>query len=768
MRTFLFTLGFLVSILQISAQEQTFLDSRPVTKATSIENDPLLDGDIINDPVWQSIEPITELIQVQPDNGQPASERTEIRIAYTANTFHLAVICYDTEPDKLVVSDPRRDAPLDGNDSFLFILDTYNDGQNGFVFGTNSIGVEYDGQVDNEGQGNFNNNRQQGGVIGGFNINWDASWEVATEVGDYGWSAEFAIPLRTLRFNSGEQSWGINFQRNIRKTNEIAYWAPLPFQFDLKRLSLAGDIEGLNLRNPGNLKFIPYALGRTFNNYQDDTDTKIEGEVGADIKYSITPSLTLDLTYNTDFAQVEVDNEQVNLDRFNLFFPEKRPFFLENAGQFSVGSPGEVDLFFSRRIGIGDDGQVVPIIGGARLSGKVKNTYIGLLNMFTEDVTTGEVAIEQKNFTVARVNHQFAQRSFIGAAFLNKEGLGGLSEGVIPTDTNAYNRTFAIDGRWGIGKKAQLSGFAAKTLTPELSGDDYSFKMQSNYSWNGWQLNAAYTEAAPNFNPEMGFLFRSAFRKPEFLIFYQFRAKEGNKFNFLEYRPHISYRGFWTHTGGLFVNSDGTNFQETGFLHVDNHWVWRNGFEIHTGINFTKEGVIEDFNISQGVIVDAGTYDHQEAQIVITTNPSKNFYVDTRHILGGSFGGERMIHSGTIGVRVGDKFNSEYSVQYNDYDLPNGNFEATVLGARISYSFTPRIFLQSLLQLNTVDELTSANIRFGWLQRANTGLFVVFNQSNFGGMMATPIGEPYVRSLPYGVLNRSLTIKYTHMFDVIR
>ncbi len=185
------------------------------------------------------------MTQMKPDQGLPATEKTEIRVAYSPTVFYLSVVCYDTEPEKLVVSDARRDASLDGNDSFLFILDTYNDGQNGFLFGTNSIGVEHDGQVDNEGQGNFGGNRQQSGMIGGFNINWDASWTVKAQVGDYGWSAEFAIPLRTLRFNSGDnQTWGINFQRNIRKNNEIVYWAPLPLSFNIMRLSLAGKMHG--------------------------------------------------------------------------------------------------------------------------------------------------------------------------------------------------------------------------------------------------------------------------------------------------------------------------------------------------------------------------------------------------------------------------------------------------------------------------------------------------------------------------------------------
>ena len=191
------------------------------------------------------------------------------------------MVCYDTEPDKLVVSDARRDATLDNTDSFLFILDTYHDGQNGFMFGTNPIGVEYDGQVDNEGQGTQSVNRQQPGVIGGFNLNWDASWIVKSMVGPFGWSAEFAIPLRTLRFASDEnQTWGVNFQRNIRKTNEIAYWAPIPIQFDLKRLSMEGTLTGLSLKAPRNLKLIPYALGRLSRDFaEDQSETKFEPEL---------------------------------------------------------------------------------------------------------------------------------------------------------------------------------------------------------------------------------------------------------------------------------------------------------------------------------------------------------------------------------------------------------------------------------------------------------------------------------------------------------
>jgi hypothetical protein len=706
---------------------------RPSTQATAITEKPVIDGEVIGDPIWQKINTIGALTQNQPNWGLAPSEKTDIRIAYTSTTFYLSVVCYDATPEKLVVSDARRDADLEGTDAFLFILDTYKDSQNGFVFGTNSVGIEYDAQVDNEGQGNFSNNRQQAGVIGGFNLNWDASWEVKAKVGDFGWSAEFAIPFRTLRFKSGDnQSWGVNFQRNIRKNNEIDFWAQIPLTLDIKRLSLAGTLTGLNIKNPGNLKVIPYALGRLDRDFETvGSETELDGEVGVDVKYSITPSMTLDLTYNTDFAQVEVDDQQVNLDRFNLFFPEKRPFFLENAGLFTVGSPGEVDLFFSRRIGISDNGQQVPIIGGARLSGKINKTSIGFLNMITDDIP--DLDINKNNFTVARINHQEG-RSAIGGLFVNRQGIGDdLSDD--------YNRTAAIDGRLGLGKKAQLSGFYAKTSTPGISEKDHSFKFQSNYNWNGWILNLAYTEVGEGFNPEVGFLGRDAFRKAEGLIFYNMRAKESSKF--LENRPHISYRSYWDFEGR----------QQTGFLHIDNHWVWKNAFEIHTGINFTTEGVFAPFEISDGITVPANSYHHAEAQIVLITNPSKPVSISGRSISGGFFGGTRFSNSVSLNLRLGDKFNSQFGISHNDINLPNGDFTTDVFRTRLSYSFTPSIFTQSLIQYNSVADIWSANIRFGWLQQANTGLFLVYNESRGKGE---------------GILNRSFILKYSRVFDVLK
>ncbi|WP_211372115.1 carbohydrate binding family 9 domain-containing protein [Flagellimonas olearia] len=724
----------LLNVFFASSQQTLTQSNKPTYFATELETDPQVDGEIINDPLWQNIPAITDLVQIKPNYGEAVSERTEVRVAYTATTFYVAVVCYDKNAKGIVVSDSRRDADLNDEDSFLFIIDTYHDRQNGFLFGTNAQGMEYDAQIDNEGKGNNNANRQQGGVIGGTNLNWDATWKVRSQLGDYGWSAEFAIPFRSLRFAPGkDKTWGLNFQRNISKNTETAYWTSLPLGFDMKRLSLAGNLSGLNLRNPGNLKLIPYVLGQYVNDKSvspNETDTHFDA--GADIKYSVTPSLTLDLTYNTDFAQVEVDDQQVNLDRFNLFFPEKRAFFLENAGQFGVGSPGEVDLFFSRRIGIGEDGSLVPIIGGARLSGKVGQTNVGFLSMFTDDVV--EADIEKNNFTVARVNHNFGgTRSSLGGILVNRAGLGEMDDD--------YNRVYAMDGKWGIGNKATINGFVAKSVTPGIENGDHAFKILGNYEWSGWNINAGYTEVGEGFNPEVGFLQRTAFRKPEFLVFKAHRFKNAGQM--LEIRPHVSYRGYWNFDDQLI----------TSFLHVDNHWVFKSGFEIHTGINFTTERVLEDFTISD-VTVPVGNYENEELQLVITTNPNNALSFDTRTIIGGYFNGHQITNSGTAKYRVGDRFNSSLTFSHSDIQLDTGDLTALVGGLRLSYSFTPRIFIQSLIQRNNVSNITSVNARFGWLQNANTGLFVVFNVVKDDDLIDA-------------VDNQTLSIKYTHRFDLL-
>ena len=723
----------------------------PLARAWRVEDAPVVDGEVLNDPAYADVAAATGFRQTKPDEGRPASDRTEVRIVYTDDTLYFGVVCYVRDPQTLIVADSRRDSSLTDTDSFQIILDTYLDQQNGFIFGTNPAGVEYDGQLTNEGAGSGGLGRggggrsapgggsqQQRGSGGGFNLNWDGAWQVTAQVSDIGWTAEFAIPFRTLRYPTGAvQTWGVNFQRNIRNRNEEAFWALLPRQFNLYRLSLAGQLQGIEVPKQRNLKLTPYVLGEAVRRTAERTTTNT-GDWGADLKYSVTPSLTLDLTYNTDFAQVEVDEQQINLNRFNLFFPEKRPFFLENAGLFSVGQPRQIEIFFSRRIGLGESGEQIPIGGGGRLSGKLgRNTNVGFLNMQTEAVTAE--GTPSQNFTVARVRQDFQNRSNIGVMFVNRGATGSLA------GDNDYNRTFAVDGRLGIGQGGTISGFAAETETPGAPRrDTHAYGLLGNYNSSRTRLTLGYTEVGPHFNPEVGFYRRRGYRQTNAIIFTFFRPE--NFMGLHELRPHAVHNVIWNFRTGQ---------HETQRTHIDTHWEWENAAQVHTGMNVTKEGVFEAFEIFPDVIVPPGVYQYTEAQLVAFTNRGAPFSVSLDTWFGGFFGGSRVRLLPALSMRVGERFNAQLRWDRNDIDLPGGAFTANLASLRVSYSFTTRMFLQTLVQYNNDADLWSSNVRFGLLSDANSGLFVVYNDIQGLGS-ATPSGA-----------GRTLTLKYSHLFDLL-
>ena len=701
----------------------------PALRASALETTPVIDGDVLGDAAWRSLPAATGFTQTRPDEGRPASQRTKVWVGFTEDALYIGAVCYDSEPSGIIVADSRRDSDLNETDSFQLLLDTYQDGQNGFIFGTNPAGVEYDGQVTQEGIGR----RFGSGGVGGFNLNWDTSWTVASRIGDYGWSTEFLIPFSSLRYDrDAVQTWGINFQRNIRRNYEQAFWAPLPRQHNLLRVSQAGAMTGLEVPSQRNLQFMPYGLAKGHKGGPSLKGTETDTELGVDIKYLLTPSLTLDATYNTDFAQVEADEIQVNLDRFSLFFAEKRPFFLENAGLFTVGDPGQAELFFSRRIGISEDGGQIPIEGGLRLSGKVGgNTHVGLLHMRSDAIT----GIAPRNdYSVARLKQELPNRSALGVMFVNRDGADGIGGG--------SNRTYAIDGRLGLGDVASINGWAAKTDSPHLSGSDHAFKLGADYNSKNWANAVSYTEVATNFNPEVGFLARRAYRKASARTLRRIRPK--SLWGLHELRPHIAYFGYWGY---------GDGYHESDFLHIDNHWEWKSGLEIHTGINFTREGVREAFEIHDGVVVPPGGYDHKEAQLVFWTDQAAPLSFSIRSRIGGRFGGDRINFDSSLRWRIGEKFNSELSWIYNDFELPGGEFTVNVARLRLTYSFTPRMSLQALVQYDDRENVLATNLRFAWLQTANAGLYLVYNEFDDRDFA----GEP----------RREITLKYSRIVNLL-
>ncbi len=692
-----------------------------MAEALEVAAGPEVDGEILGDPVWAAAPVLTGFWQTRPVEGAAASERTEVRVVYTEDDLYVGVVAYDRNPADIVTTDARRDASLNDTDSLQIVFDTYFDRQNGFVFGTNPAGAEYDGQVTDDGS---------------FNLNWDGSWIVRTSISDIGWSAEFAIPLRTLRYPTQDvQTWGVNLQRNIRRRNETAFWAPLTRQYNLNRISLAGQLQGLEIPPPRNLQIIPYVLGTTRQRGRQLTGTTAVGDVGGDIKYGVTPSLALDVTFNTDFAQVEADQQQINLDRFSLFFPEKRPFFLENAGLFTVGVRREAQLFFSRRIGIGPGGRPIPILGGARLTGRIgEGLDVGLLNIQTDSVPG---VAPSNNFSVARLRRELPNRSSAGVMFVNRQATGEFA------DEDDYNRSYALDGRFGIGRNGLVSGFLAKTDTPGISGEDYAYQIGSSLSLPVARFSADYADVGDNFNPEVGFLPRGGFRKLNASVFTFLRVTSLEAFQ--ELRPHVSFRSYWNHEG----------FQETMQVHLDSHFELRSGHEFHTGVNMTRQGVVTPFEIFPGVVVPPGTYRHVEAQPVIFTNQGAPFSLSLNGLLGGFFGGTRKEWKPSMRLRIGETFDSELSFTHNDIDLPGGQFTTNLWTSRISYSFTSRLYVQALIQHNDRVQAWSSNLRFGWLRDANTGLFVVYNDTQrLGG------NTDLFRA------DRSVTVKFSRMINI--
>ncbi len=700
----------------------------PVAHAVRVARSPIVDGRL-DDPAWGEARVLGDFVQHEPFEGRAASERTEVRLVFDHEALYIGARMLDRNLGALVVGEARRDTDLANVDALLVILDTYRDGQNAFVFGTSAAAIEYDGQVTREGEGGgAGTTRQQGGSGGGLNLNWDGDWSVRTSRDADGWSAEFRIPFSTLRYSgAGVQSWGINLARILPRNRERAVWTPLPREYSLYRISAYGTLEGLELPARRVASATPYALSSVRRNFATP-DTEVGVEVGGDVKLGLTSSLTLDLTVNTDFAQVEVDEQQVNLTRFNLFFPEKRPFFLENAGTFSVGTSQSTELFFSRRIGIAADRQEVPLLGGGRVSGNIGGLTVGVLDIQTD--SRGD--IPANNFAAVRVLQPLPSRSQLGAIAVSR----------LNTDSTAdYNLTVGVDGRLGIGRYLLVDGYAAKTETPGRTGPDHAFNLGATYAGRNLLLSASYREVARDFNPEVGFLSRSDTRFVSARIQTFLRMPESSPIK--ELRPHISYREN--------IGFDGLS--ETRLLHFDSHFDFRSGafFQL-PAFNLTREGLRVPFEIAPGIVIPAGTYDNAEWGFEYYTNRSAPVSLSGRIDIGGFYSGRRAGTSSTLTVRTG---RTAVSLRGSVYDirLPEGEFVSSLLGLQLAYTFTPGIYLQSLAQYNNQTEVIQANLRFGWLSRAGTGLFLVYNDIERTGPDAGP-------------QQRAFLVKFTRMFDL--
>ena len=707
----------------------------PKATAHTVSTPPIIDGRL-TDPVWQEATPITGFIQRELHEGDRVTERTEVRILTDGEALYVGAWMYDTDPNGIVPGEKVRDGDISKADYFGILLDTYHDRQNGFVFTTTPAGIEYDAQVVNEGEGGGlqlpGQTRAMAGSLGGFNLNWDGTWTVATSVDSAGWYAELRIPFTTLRYGAGnQQSWGLNLVRSIRRKNEESFWSFVPRQFSLMKVSREGTLEDVRVPARRVWTVTPYALTGVERNFDVDLDARGRSDVGGEIKYGVTQSLTLDLTYNTDFAQVEVDEQRTNLTRFPLFFPEKRPFFLENAGIFSAGTPQAVDLFFTRRIGIDSAGQPVPIVGGGRLTGRVGGFTVGALQIFTENSGTQEAMA----YSVGRVQRELGGRSRIGVLGVQRMGA---------SQTTDWNRVIGVDGRVGIHDAWTIDWWDARSATPRSDHDAEAFSARLGYETGSWSNLARVIQVGRDFDPEVGFLNRGGgYRFFETTIMWKKRLPNSSWLK--DFHPHLGYRGYY----GL----DG--YRQEDRIHIDlTEWYTSSGANLGPEVNVEHQGLQQPFAIASTVTLPVGSYDYTSVGFDGATNPSAPLSANLRADVGGFYNGTRRGGSLTLAARRGSSLTTSLLVEYNDVRLKQGNFTRLLVAPRVAYFFTPRIMVQTLVQYSNQVRAWTANARFSWLSTAGTGLFIVFNE----GQEA----DSFFRwDRPQ---SRSLIVKYTRQF----
>jgi uncharacterized protein DUF5916/cellulose/xylan binding protein with CBM9 domain len=715
---------------------------------------PAIDGRV-DDEVWQTVDPQSSFTQQDPLEGEPATEKTEVRVLVGHGNVYVGIICYDSDPSKIIVSQSRRDAALTDVDSIILVFDTFNDSQNAFVFGTNPLGIEYDGQVSGEGQTGGTNFGTQGvsgsqrGGISAFNPNWDGDWTVRASITQRGWEAEMAIPLKTLRYGTGEgRTWGFNVMRNIRRKNEQVYLAPIPRGFDIYRVSLAAKLTELDLPPRRDLKLIPYALGSVNRDYVLAPDRQVDRDaaVGVDLKWGVTPNMTLDFTVNTDFAQVEADEEQVNLTRFDLFFPEKRPFFLENASTFQFGNPQQIDLFFSRRIGLsglGASGVPIPIPVGARLSGKVGGWRTGFLNIQTdsEHDPNDNLLAPSNNFGVARVQREVGRSSF-GGIFVNRQAMGKYAA------DDDWNRAYGVDANLAVTTNSRVFAFIAGTTSPGAVGTDTAARVFYDFRNNLWQLSGGYSQVGSRFNPEVGFLPRRGYRRPEVRAFWTYQPKKWQWIRRIS--PHANYDSYFDiSTGDVQTARSHLHFFE---IQPANGGRFGNFVDINTDNPLVP---FVPYNTGgKRVVIPPGKYTWQQFASEYLSDPSAVFSVTFRHRIGGYYDGDFDSEEFTSNVRLGARFIGNVGWTRQHASLPGGTFTTHLVPMKASYAFTTLASIQALLQYNSQTSQFSSNIRLAVLNRSGTGLFVVYNDRQDTTDFTT-----------IETLGRSFIVKYTRLLD---
>ena len=711
---------------EIAFQSQ---DGRRTVVAAEARTRITLDG-VLDEDVWRTAVPASDFVQAEPHEGEAATERTEVRLAFDRSALYIGVFCRDSASSGLIVNDIRKDFAAGEQDTFEVILDTFADRRNGFVFVTNPVGAKSDTQIANEGRE--------------VNTSWDAVWSVATKVGPDGWSAELRIPFKTLRFERGaNRVWGVNFSRRIRRKNETDYWSPVPRVYNLYRASLGGTLSGLPDASQGrNLRVKPWAATNA-TRPAGGAEFDYRQQAGLDVKYGLTPSLTVDLTVKPDFAQAEADEQQVNLTQFSLFFPEKREFFLENSGLFYFGdipresrlgnvrfSPPEEEmlLFFSRRIGLTDDGEEIPIAAGGRLTGRVGGFGAGAMTIQTQ--SEGDRAGD--NYTVLRGRRDLLRNSDIGAIFLSRQSSGPSSD---------RNQVAGLDANFRFVSALSMNGFITKSFTPGVQGGELAGKGSATWNDNFVHAQYSFLTVGDHFRDDIGFIKRTGVRKHFADFGIRPRPSWLRRYGIREFHPHTRYN----------IYTDQSNEKVSHTNHVAAAWFFERGGYLELQWNPRFERIVTPFRIRRDQSFAPGAYSWNEYVIELETDHSRKVSGSALVTSGGFWTGTQKSMKVGVVFRPSYHLTLDTALQRNDIalPLPMHDFVTNLVTSRIGYAFTTRTFLDTLLQYNTDLRQFSANVRLDLIHRPLSDVFVVYNEQQLTNADVRP--------------GRGLIVKYTHM-----
>ena len=666
-----------------------------------------IDGQL-NESAYQDVLAISEFIQNDPAEGEPASEKTEVWLLFDDDYVYVVARCWESQPDRLVANEMRRDnTRIVRDDNFAWSFDTFYDRRNGYLFEVSAVGGRIDGQFTNESQ---------------LNIDWNPVYDVAVGRFDGGWTMEAALPYKSLRYrDGGPQVWGFQARRVNRWRNESSYLTPLSAAQGLRghfRASLMATLVGIDAPQASRLVEVkPYAIGdaTTAVNSTPPLSNDLGGDVGVDVKVGVTQGLTADLTYNPDFAQVEADEQQVNLTRFSLFFPEKREFFLENQGAFSFGgsatSGGQARasdmpiLFYSRRIGL-NERREVPLNAGGRLTGRAGAFTLGALAIQADEDAPGQ--LPRTTFTVLRAKRDILRRSSVGAMFT------GRSVSELASDSND---SFGVDGVFGFYDDVTINTHWARTRTEGLEGDDTSYRGQLDYAGDRYGVQLEHLLVGDAFNPEVGFVRRRDMRRS----FGQFRFSP---------RPQsVAFVRRLVWQASMAYVEDLAGVVETRQLDGEFTTELENSDMLTLVVTDSYEFLPEPFPIAPGILLPVGGYDFANLRVAYNFGPQRLVSGNLSVEHGTFFSGEKT----TVGVSRGrvsitNQFSVEPTVSFNWVDLAEGSFTSNLVGTRATYTVTPRMFASALVQYNSSLDAVSANVRFRWEYRPGSELFVVYNE----------------------------------------